>query len=149
MEVMDNTQLEKMYSGTTFTQNMPDSQALSETCSNVSQSGSQCGHSAPVSKLAATAQRLNEFAESLADPKNELDPFYQTVLKIYEFFDRKVPFLVILGIIHANAGVIPAAVQEVASHFEEACRASNDPGFFPFDQALVRRTENTAKYFEY
>ena len=147
MALMGSTQIDSMYTDTAFTQTC-DSQAFSQACSEATQSNSQGGR-ASVSKLTATAQRLNEFAESLADPNNELDPFYQTVLQVYEFFDRKLPFLLILAKLHANSGNVAGTVKELAENYEANCQAVIDDNFFPFDHTLVTRNDNAERYFNY
>jgi hypothetical protein len=67
-----------------------------------------------VSRLTETAKRLVDFAESLLDPANEGDPFYQTAVSIYSYFGHRFSVVSILSAIHAHGGDVRATVFHLA-----------------------------------
>jgi hypothetical protein len=113
--------------------------------------GSEVSHSTSESnernrfRLIATTRRLNEFADSLIDPANEGDPFYQTVLSIHRYFGGAFSIVSILAAIHFHAGNVEAAVVYL----------SNQPNSVPheeleFDFRSVNGTEqDRSTYFSF
>jgi hypothetical protein len=157
LALLNNSQMDRMYQNATFTQSQPCSQASD------SYSGHGTTESPPLrariasalidelapnkapSRLAETARRLNEFAESLLDPKNEGDPFFQAVLGVYRFFDQKFSILGILSVLHMHAGDVLETV---------AALSRMDPKDVIVDETFELRSieasnDDMARYFRF
>jgi hypothetical protein len=111
ISMMNSSQIDLLYQSAQFTQ--PSSE-------QVSQAAQDDPPTRPASRLTETANRLSEFAESLLDPDNEGDPFYQTVVAIYRYFGHRFSVASVLAAVHARGGDVRAAVFDLAAAGEVA-----------------------------
>jgi hypothetical protein len=157
ISLLFSSQIDRIYQDTTFTQSQSCSQGL-ESCSSGATPEiippvesatkglvNELNPSPAHSRLAETAKRLNDFAESLLDPVNEGDPFFQTVLKIYRFFGHKFSMLGILSALHSCAGDVEKTVAQLSE---------THPDHLPEDDTFDFKTlncdqETTVRYFRF
>lgn len=142
-----NSQFDEFYRAAALTQpTQPCSQCFSQSQSQQWQPefDSQSEHS---NKLAMTAQRLCDFAASLEDPQNEGDPFYQTLVRIYEYFKRDVSFLDILFQIHVHGGRVDDAVTYISENLDSLIAHPLNPDFFEFGHSTVKI--DASLYFDF
>lgn len=87
-------------------------------------------------------QKIVDHQSNLQDI-NE-DPYYKTLIMIYDYFNHKVSFLSILNAIHQSAGDVHLALQRLLKnpyHVDETCD-------FSF-QKLYSNKEKIEQYFNY
>lgn len=148
LALVENSQIDDVYREMALTQpTQPCSQCLSQTQSQGWRSDIDSQQERSPTKLAMTAQRLCNFAASLEDPKNEGDPFYQSLVRVYEYFSRRISFLDILYQIHTHGGRVSDAVRYMSNNLESLAANPLNPDFFDFGHATVKT--DASSYFDF
>lgn len=104
------------------------------------------------SKISQTNMNLSQSGNKMqkfGDQQSELrdggdDPYYKTLIMIYEYFNHKVSLAAILNAIHQSAGDVRLALQRLVKnpyHIDETCD-------FSF-QKLYSNKEKIEQYFNY
>lgn len=82
------------------------------------------------------------FAKSLDERLTDKNPYYQTVLDIYCFFNRKKSIPQILQSIHRNAGDIPRTVKSLAKKKQNSDNDTND-----FNYKSIHASPDDIEYY--
>ncbi|KAH0802454.1 AT hook motif family protein [Histomonas meleagridis] len=85
--------------------------------------------------ITETGNQQLQFEQQIEIPYGFDDPYYQTILTIYAFFNQTVPITTIMNAIHQAAGDVTLAVQRISQNnsykYDEPCDFSYQKIYAP------------------
>ena len=95
--------------------------------------------------MTETGNQQLQFEQQIEMPDGFDDPYYQTILAIYSFFNQSIPITTIMNAIHQAAGDVALAVQRISQNnsykYDEPCDFSY--------QKIYSQKEKIEQYFSF